>query len=51
MLRYQGKRWWMWRSPVPFRTGEKSGPEKVVRVLALAGTPAIGVLAYVPMGL
>lgn len=48
-LKHRGKRWWMFRSPLAFRTGEESVAEKTIRTAALLGAPAIGVLTYVPI--
>lgn len=49
-LKYRGKRWWMFHSPLPFATGRQSAPEWAIRVLCLLGTPAIWLWAYTPAG-
>lgn len=41
-VKHRGKRWWMFRSPVAFVTGQ-SPVETVIRWVCLAGAPAVGV--------
>lgn len=45
-LLHRGKRWWMFRSPVAFVTGESS-VEVAIRWVCLTGAPTVGVLAVV----
>ncbi len=45
-LKHRGKRWWMFRSPLAFRTG-KSKIEDAIRWCCLVGAPAVAVLTTV----
>lgn len=47
-LVHRGKRWWMFRSPLAFRTGQ-SKAEDAIRWVCLAGAPAVAVLTAVPV--
>jgi len=41
----RGKRWWMFRSPVAFRTEDRSPVEAGIRVASLAGIPLVMLLS------
>ena len=45
-LKHRGKRWWMFRSPVAFVTGQ-SPAEVTIRWVCLVGAPLVGVLSVV----
>lgn len=45
-LKHRGKRWWMFRSPVAFVTGQ-SPVEVAIRWVCLVGAPVVGVLSVV----
>ncbi|WP_231640909.1 metal-dependent hydrolase [Nocardiopsis sp. NRRL B-16309] len=45
-LTHRGKRWWMFRSPVAFRTGQ-SRVEDAIRWCCLAGAPVVGMFTLV----
>lgn len=46
-LTYRGKRWWLFRSPLPFLTGPESVQEKWIRAGSLVGAPALAIVSHV----